>query len=118
MKEKIERKTKKNEEKKVEKKIECHDKNCPIHGQLSARGKSFQGTVKKIVGARAVIEFSRLIYYKKYERYAKARTRLHAYMPECFRDKIKKDDLVKIMECRPLSKIMHFVVIKKIEREK
>lgn len=95
--------------------VECHDKKCPIHGQLSIRGRSFKGIVKKIVGRRVIVEFERLVYIKKYERFYKASTRLHAYLPECLVDKINVGDAVKIGECRPLSKIMHFAVIEKIK---
>ncbi|MGB9708347.1 MAG: 30S ribosomal protein S17 [Candidatus Pacearchaeota archaeon] len=94
---------------------ECKDLKCPKHGNLSVHGRNFQGTVKKIVGKRVVIEFERLIYYKKYERFAKARTKLHAYLPDCLRKKIIVGDVVKIGECRPLSKIMHFVVMEKLK---
>lgn len=102
-------------EMKVEKKEECNDKKCPFHGQLSVRGKYFKGTVIKVIGKRAVIEFERLIYYKKYERYAKKKTRLHAYLPQCIAKTIKVGDLVKIGETRPLTKIIHFVVLEKIK---
>ncbi len=93
----------------------CDDRKCPIHGSLSVRGRSFQGNVKKIVGRRAVIWFERLIYFKKYERFAKASTKIHAYVPKCILNEIKAGDIVKVGECRPLSKITHFVVIKKIK---
>ncbi len=109
-------KNKENEKNKNEKmnneKI-CHDEKCPFHGTLSVRGRYFQGIVKKIFGKRAVVEFERFIYYKKYERYAKARTRLHAYIPSCL--DIAIGNIVKVGECRRLSKIMHFVVLKKIK---
>lgn len=103
------------EESEIEKNSKCSDKKCPFHGNLKVRGRYFKGIVKKIVGKRAVIEFERLIYYKKYERFAKFKTKLHAYMPECLRKNIAIGDLVKIGECRPLSKIMHFVVVEKIK---
>lgn len=100
---------------KKETEVACKDMKCPRHGSLSVHGRNFQGTIKKIVGRRVVIEFERLIYYKKYERFAKARTKLHAYLPECMKGEIKVGDVVKIGECRPLSKIMHFVVLEKIK---
>lgn len=89
---------------------ECNDKKCPFHGTLSTRGRTFKGTVKKIHDSRAVIEFPRVIYYKKYERYARAKTRIHAHIPACMLKKIKQGSIVKISECRPLSKMIHFVV--------
>lgn len=96
-------------------KVECEDKKCPFHGQLSVRGRHFEGTVKKIIGSRAVIEFGRLIHSKKYERFAKAKTKLHAYIPSCLRKTIALGDSVRIRECRPLSKILHFIVMEKIK---
>jgi len=92
----------------------CQDKKCPFHGNLKVRGRHFKGTVIRVFEKRIVIEFEHLNYYKKYERYAKSRTKLHAYLPKCLANKIVKGDSVEIGECRPLSKIMHFVVIKKI----
>jgi small subunit ribosomal protein S17 len=96
-------------------KLECKDEKCPFHGSLGVRGRYFKGTVIKIIGKRAVIEFERLIRFKKYERFAKARTKLHAYLPDCMKKQIAVGDLIKIGECRPLSKIMHFIVVEKIK---
>ncbi|MEM4152931.1 MAG: 30S ribosomal protein S17 [Candidatus Pacearchaeota archaeon] len=108
------------EDKKTELEIEeskekCNDLKCPFHGRLSVRGRYFKGTVIKIVGKRAVIEFERLVYYKKYERYARKKTKLHAYLPQCLVKEIQVGDLVKIGEIRPLTKIIHFVVLEKIK---
>lgn len=96
-------------------KTECNDERCPFHGNLSIRGRYFKGIVKKIINNRVIIEFERLISFKKYERFAKAKTKLHAYLPTCMKKQIAVGDLVKIGECRPLSKIMHFVVMEKIK---
>ncbi|MEM4719660.1 MAG: 30S ribosomal protein S17 [Candidatus Pacearchaeota archaeon] len=92
-------------------KNECNDEKCPLHGTLSARGRIFQGIVRKVQEKRVVVDFDRITYIPKYERYMKKKTRLHAYVPMCMSDKIKIGDLVKISECRPLSKLIHFVVI-------
>ena len=43
------------------------------------------------------------------------KTKIHAYIPECLLSKIRVGDIVKISECRPISKIVHFVVIEKIK---
>jgi small subunit ribosomal protein S17 len=105
----------KQQEKKSKTNENCKDVECPFHGALRARGRTFKGEVKKIVGKRAVLEFERVIYYPKYERYAKSKTRLHARIPQCLIPQIKVGDTIKISECRPLSKIIHFVVIEKIK---
>ncbi len=109
MKEKIEQENKKKQEKK-----KCEDVKCPFHGELSVRGRVFQGTVLKKFPKRVVIEFERTVYIKKYERFAKAKTKLHAWLPECMAEEINVGDYIEITECRQLSKIITFVVTKKI----
>ena len=96
---------------------QCEDKNCPKHGMIRTRGRTFVGSV---ISARmsktAIIEFSRMYYLPKYERYEKRRTRIKAHNPECI-DAIEGDK-VKIIECRPLSKTKNFVIIEKLSEEK
>lgn len=103
----------KRKEKKEEEK--CSDRRCPVHGKLRVRGRTFKGYVKKIVGKRAVIEFERLVYYPKYERYAKRKSKLHAHIPSCIMPKVNIGSYVKVGECRPLSKITHFVMLEVIK---
>ena len=93
----------------------CKDKSCPVHGNLKTRGKIFEGIVVSKFSKRISIEFERMIYVKKYERYAKAKTKIHARLPDCMENQIHVGDLIKIQECRPLSKIIHFVVIGKVK---
>jgi len=100
--------------KEQEKGIECRDEKCPVHGTISVRRKHFKGTVKKIIGKRAVIEFERFIYSKKYERYSKSKTRFHVYVPECLKN-IAIGDLVEVRECKPINKIIHFIMVKRIK---
>ena len=105
------------------KQSECNDKKCPIHGRISVRGRTFRGKVSKIKEKNLKIEMERVIYIPKYERYLKKKTSLHAYLPECMRNRVSIGDIVEIGECRPLSKTIHYVVIniikkiKEIERE-
>lgn len=113
----------KEEKKKTETKVEtpelavakCNDKDCHIHGNLKVRGKTFEGKVIRKFHKRITIEFERMIYIRKYERYAKSRTKIHARLPICMEKEIQIGDMIQIQECRPLSKIIHFVVIKKIK---
>ncbi|MDD5012734.1 MAG: 30S ribosomal protein S17 [Candidatus Nanoarchaeia archaeon] len=93
----------------------CDDEKCHIHGKIKARGRIFEGTVTKKHPTRIVIEFERMIYQKKYERYFRSKTKIHAHLPKCMENEIRVGDLIWIQECRPLSKIIHFVVIKKIK---
>ncbi len=91
------------------------DKDCPKHGRLKTRGRSFEGKVINKKQKRITIEFERTIYIRKYERYIKKKTKIHARLPTCMEKEINIGDLVQIKECRPLSKIIHFVAIKKIK---
>lgn len=93
----------------------CKDRNCHLHGNLKTRGRVFEGRVVKKFPKRIAIEFERMIYVKKYERYAKSKTKIHARLPDCIANKIEIGDLIKIQECRPLSKIIHFAVIEKVK---
>lgn len=103
----------------------ANKKNKPHEKQISEtiisekkiypRGRTFEGIVKKKFHKRIVIEFERMIYVRKYERYAKSRTRIHARLPMSMEKEINIGDLIKVQECRPLSKIIHFIVIKKIK---
>jgi small subunit ribosomal protein S17 len=94
--------------------VVCHDKLCPTHGTLSLRGRSFKGTVIRKFPKRIVIEFERTLFIAKYERYSKRKTKLHARLPDCMFNEINLGDYVEIMECRPISKIIHFMTVKKI----
>ncbi len=94
-------------------KQKCNDTKCPFHGKLIVRGRRFVGTVISTkMKKTAVIEFERLHFLKKYERYEKRRTMLKVHNPECINS--KEGDIVNIMECRPLSKTKNFVIIQKI----
>jgi small subunit ribosomal protein S17 len=89
---------------------QCEDKNCPFHGKLAVRGRVFEGIVKSDKMEKSVtIQFDRLSFVPKYERYEKRRTKIKAHNPPCIDAKSKNH--VKIIECRPLSKTKNFVVI-------
>jgi len=107
-------------EKKLKKQSEnnyCDDRCCPTHGSISVRGRSFKGKVIRKFPKRVCIEFERTIYIKKYERYAKRKTKLHARLPDCMAKDVNIGDYIEIKECRPISKIIHFIVINKISGE-
>jgi small subunit ribosomal protein S17 len=109
----VEEKTNKKIEK-IKPKTSCTDPKCPFHGNLSLRGRTFSGKVIKKFPTRVCIEFERTYFIKKYERYAKARTRIHARLPDCLAETINIGDLIEIKECRPISKIIKFAVVRKI----
>ena len=105
----------KNEQKTTEiTNTECYKEKCPVHGTLKVRGRTFKGYITKKFHKRIVIEFERIIYVRKYERYAKKKTKIHAWLPECMHNNVKVVDYVLVGECRPLSKIIHFVFVEKI----
>ena len=85
-----------------------------IKDLVGARGRKFEGYVIRKFDKRLTIQFENVKYIKKYERYAKTRTKIHARLPENMKDKINVGDYIQVMECRPLSKIIHHIVIKKI----
>ena len=94
------------------------ERDCHIHGNLKVRGRIFEGKVIKKFHKRITIEFERTVYAKKYERYSKSRTKIHARLPTCMEKEIQIGDSVRVQECRPLSKIIHFVVLGKVKEEK
>jgi len=76
------------------------------------RGRVFEGKVIKKFPTRVVIEFERTVRVQKYERFFKKRSRMHARLPNGMH--INVGDYIKIQECRPLSKIIHAIVIEKV----
>lgn len=81
---------------------------------IPTRGRTFEGFVTKKFPKRVVVEFERTVFVQKYERFYKKKTKLHARLPDAIAEQINVGDYIEIKECRPLSKIIHFVVIKKI----
>ncbi|MEA2034984.1 MAG: 30S ribosomal protein S17 [Euryarchaeota archaeon] len=93
---------------------ECDDVNCPFHGTLPVRGQVITG---KVVSDRmqgsVVIARDYLQYVKKYKRYEKRSSKIHAHNPPCISATV--GDTVRIAECRPLSKTKKFVVVEVAE---
>lgn len=88
----------------------CTDKNCPYHGGLSVRGKTFEGVVVSDKMKLTVsVEWPRQVFVKKYERYLKKRSKVKAHNPPCVN--ARQGDKVRIMECRKISKTKSFVVL-------
>lgn len=92
----------------------CIDVNCPFHGKIGVRGRTYVGTViSKKAGKTAVVQWSRRLFVPKYERFEKRKSKVYAHTPDCLH--IKKDDVVMIGECKPISKTKRFIVIRKEE---
>jgi small subunit ribosomal protein S17 len=95
---------------------DCNDKNCPLHGTLSLRGRAFVGKVISAKSAKTVtVEWERQKFLRKYERYEKRRTRVKAHSPLCLN--AKEGNYVKIKECRPISKTKKFTVVEIIDQK-
>ena len=109
---KAEARRKEDQEKGHEKEILA---NAGNDKKIGTRGRIFEGTVTRKLPTRLTIEFERMIYSSKFERYFKSKTKIHAHLSKCMENEIKIGDLIAIQECRPLSKLIHFVVIKKIK---
>lgn len=93
--------------------VECKDVRCPVHGALSVRGKTYEGTVVSDRMQRSVIvEWPRVIKSQKYGRFKRRTTRITAHNPPCINAKV--GDRVKIQETRKLAKTINFVVLGKL----
>jgi len=95
----------------------CKDNDCPFHGSLKCRGRTFTGTVVSSKMQKTInVEWEWWNYLKKYERFEKRRSRVKAHNPACINT--VEGDVVKIRECRPLSKTKNFVVVDVLGKEK
>ncbi len=93
----------------------CNSPKCPFHGNLSVRGRVFRGIVISDKTKNTVtVQWDYFIFVPKYERYERKKTKILAYNPSCIN--AKKGDVVKIAECRPLSKKKSFVVIERVSK--
>ena len=89
---------------------ECNDILCPFHGSLPIRGRLLNGVIVSNKAKKMVVierEYSYII--RKYKRYERRKSKIHAYLPECMDADI--GDNVTVAECRPLNKTTSFVVI-------
>jgi small subunit ribosomal protein S17 len=93
-----------------EPKEKCDDPNCPFHGTLPVRGQILDGIVTSNKAERTItVERSFYKFIRKYERYEKRKSKITAHKPDCIQ--VNVGDVVKIAECRPLSKTKNFVVL-------
>ncbi len=93
----------------------CEDRHCPFHGYVKLRGRIFSGEVTNdVFHNTATIQFTRQYFIPKFERYEKRRTRIKAHVPPCF--EVKKGNVIKVMETRPISKTKNFVTIEVVKK--
>ncbi len=88
----------------------CEDQHCPFHGSLSVRGRLYTAIVESNKSPKMIVvsrQYNRLV--KKYKRYERSKSKVHAFLPDCL--DVKEGEKVKIAECRPLSKTVSFVVV-------
>lgn len=64
----------------------------------------------------ATVEWERRKRVGKFERYLTQKTRVKAHNPA--EVNAKRGDIVRIKECRPLSKTKHFVILDKVGHER
>jgi len=95
----------------------CDDDNCPFHGKLRCRGRIFMGTIISVkMQKTVVVEWGHRHFLRKYERYEKRKSRVKVHNPTCIN--ANEGGIVKIMECRPLSKTKNFVIVEVLGKEK
>ncbi len=95
----------------------CIDQHCPKHGTVKARGRLFTATVQSARAQKtAIVEWERRYHVPKFERYERRMTKLNVHNPDCI--DAKDGDVVRISECRPISKTKHFVIIEKLGAER
>ena len=95
---------------------ECEDDLCPFHGTLPVRGRIIEGIITSDKMQKSVVVRRNFLFkVKKYDRYETRHGKVTARLPECL--DAKQGDAVKVMECRPLSRSISFVVIEKLDEK-
>lgn len=88
----------------------CRDPTCPWHGNIKVRGLILTGKVVKAkMKNTVVIEREYLVYSRKFMRYEKRRSRIHAHKPPCIH--LREGDVVVVGETRPIAKSVSMVVL-------
>lgn len=99
----------------TKKKLESAKVNSTNLEKISSRGRIFQGVVVAKFHKRITIELERTVYIPKFERFLKKNTKIHARLPDNKFSEVHVGDIVKVQECRPLSKIIHCVFVEKVK---
>jgi small subunit ribosomal protein S17 len=91
----------------------CESKNCPFHGNLKVHGRVRTVNVLSIKSRKtAKVWWKEQVFVKKYERVFISKRTMVVHLPECL--DVQEGDVVKIAECRPISKMKNFVIIEKL----
>ena len=92
----------------------CSDQNCPFHGKLSIRGRVLDGIVTSDkMDKTIIVRRDYMNYVRKFKRYERRHSQIPCHNPPCINAKI--GDRVRMVECRPLSKTVSFVVVETLE---
>jgi small subunit ribosomal protein S17 len=95
---------------------ECNDAKCPYHGTLKLRGRILTGKVVSTKMNKTItIQRDYAYYITKYQRYERRNSKLSAHLPGCI--EVSAGDIVKVAECRKLSKTVAFVVVDILKSE-
>ena len=88
----------------------CDDRLCPFHGNLPVRGRIMEGIVTSTKMQKTItFQIDYLSLVNKYSRYERRRSKKHAHLPPCI--DVSIGDMVKVVECRPISKTVSSVVV-------
>ena len=94
----------------------CNDPKCPKCGNIKVRGNVFTGIVTSAKAEKTVTVERQLVKkVRKYERYKKIKSKIHAHNSKCL--SAKEGDTVRIGETRKLSKTKSFVVMDILKTE-
>lgn len=95
----------------------CTDNHCPKHGSVRTHGRALTATVMSARAQKtAIVDLERKYFVPKYERYERRRTTLKVHNPDCMN--ARGGDIVRVVECRPISKTKHFVITEKLGSER
>lgn len=92
----------------------CDDDKCPWHGSISLRNAALEGRVVSAKMTRTVSVLVEYLHYdKKYKRYERRRSKIHAHLPPCL--EVREGDFVRIVETRRLAKTVSHVVLGRLK---
>jgi len=94
----------------------CSDPRCPFHGEISTRGKTYEGVVSSNrMQSTVIVTWPRIEKNKKYDRFVRRSSKVKAHVPHCLT--VKMGDLVRIRETRRQSRTVNFVVIEVLKEK-
>ena len=80
---------------------------------VRTHGRSYVGRViSDKMNATVIVAWDRKIFVPKYERYMVRKSKVNAHNPDSI--SAREGDIVKIKQCRPISKTKNFIVVEKL----